>query len=163
MNVFNGKGFVMDLIDGVATRDLKIVPDERGFLMEMFRSDWEEFERFGQVYVTATYPGVVKAWHYHKKQTDHFIPLSGMSKVVLYDPREGSKTRGMVNEFFIGEQKRMLIKIPQGVYHGFKGIDTKVSLIVNVPTRLYDYNDPDEHRVPWDDPSIPYDWDRKNG
>jgi len=153
----------MQLIEGVSTRKLRLIPDERGFLMEMLRSDWPEFEQFGQVYVTAVYPGVVKGWHYHKKQSDHFICVSGMAKVVLYDDREGSSTRGLINEFFIGEQNPMLVKIPIGVYHGFKGISDKITLIVNVPTQLYNYEEPDEYRLPPHTDRIPYDWSRKDG
>jgi dTDP-4-dehydrorhamnose 3,5-epimerase len=151
------------MIQGVTTRQLRLVPDERGFLMEMLRADWEEFERFGQVYVTAVYPGVVKAWHYHKLQTDHFICLHGMAKVVLYDNREHSPTFGEVNEFFIGEQNPMLVKIPAGVMHGFKGIGTDMTLIVNVPTELYNYERPDEYRLPAHTDQVPYDWARKDG
>ncbi|MFH1537742.1 MAG: WxcM-like domain-containing protein, partial [bacterium] len=78
------------MIDGVKEKKLRVIPDERGFLMEMLRSDDPFFQKFGQVYLTAAYPGVVKGWHYHKKQTDHFIAVKGMMKVVLYDRREGS-------------------------------------------------------------------------
>ncbi len=153
----------MARIDGVVTRQLRLIPDERGFLMEMLRSDWPEFEQFGQVYVTAVYPGVVKGWHYHKKQADHFICVSGMAKVVLYDGREDSPTQGEINEFFIGERNPMLVKIPKGVYHGFKGISPAVTLIVNVPTERYNYEEPDEYRLPAHTDEIPYDWERKDG
>lgn len=153
----------MTLIDGVATRHLRLIPDERGYLMEMLRSDWPEFERCGQVYVTAVYPGVVKGWHYHRKQTDNFICVSGMAKVVLYDSREGSPTKGAINEFFIGDRNPMLLQIPPGVYHGFKGIGEHLTLIVNVPTELYDYADPDEYRLPPHSGDVPYDWSRKDG
>ena len=153
----------MALIDGVVTRKLRLIPDERGYLMEMLRSDWPEFEKFGQVYVTAVYPGVVKGWHYHRKQDDHFICVSGMAKVVLYDAREGSPTYGTINEFFIGDRNPMLVKIPKGVYHGFKGIGESLTLIVNVPTELYNYEEPDEYRLPPHTTEIPYDWSRKDG
>lgn len=153
----------MALIDGVVTRKLRLIPDERGFLMEMFRSDWPEYERFGQAYITAVYPGVVKGWHYHRKQDDHFVCVSGMAKVVLYDDRESSPTRGTINEFFIGERNPMLVKIPKGVYHGFKGIGESLTLIVNVPTELYNYEEPDEYRLPAHTDQIPYDWSRKDG
>lgn len=151
------------MIQGVTTRDLRVIPDERGYLMEMLRSDWEEFDQFGQVYITAVYPGVVKGWHYHKIQTDHFVCVQGMAKVVLYDDREDSPTRGEINEFFIGSLNPMLVKIPPGVMHGFKGISEEITLIVNVPTELYDYEEPDEYRLPAHTPEIPYDWARKDG
>ena len=151
------------MIEGVEVRKLRLIPDERGYLMEMLRSDWEEYEKFGQVYVTAVYPGVVKGWHYHKIQTDHFICVHGMAKVVLYDGREGSPTHGEVNEFFMGQQNPMLLKIPPGVMHGFKGISQEMALIVNVPTELYNYEHPDEYRLPAHTDQIPYDWSRKDG
>ena len=151
------------MIEGVKVRKLRLIPDERGYLMEMLRSDWEEYERFGQVYITAVYPGVVKGWHYHKIQTDHFICVHGMAKVVLYDGREGSPTHGEVNEFFMGWQNPTLLKIPPGVMHGFKGIGQEMALIVNVPTELYNYDQPDEYRLPAHTDEIPYDWSRKDG
>jgi len=91
------------LIEGVAARRAKVIPDERGRLGEIMRADDPWFEKFGQVYFTTTYPGVVKAWHYHKKQTDHFYVTKGTLKVALYDEREDSPTRGTVNEIYLGE------------------------------------------------------------
>ncbi len=104
------------MIEGVQVRKLRLIPDERGFLMELMRSDWEEFEAFGQVYITAVYAGVVKGWHYHKIQTDHFSCVQGMAKVVLYDGREDSPTHGEVNEFFMGRLNPIMLKIPKGVF-----------------------------------------------
>jgi dTDP-4-dehydrorhamnose 3,5-epimerase len=151
------------MIEGVRVRKLRLVPDERGFLMELLRSDWEEFDHFGQTYVTAVYPGVVKGWHYHRLQDDHFACVHGMAKVVLYDGREDSPTHGEVNEFFMGMLNPILLKIPRGVYHGFKGISTEITLIVNVPTQTYNYDEPDEYRLPAHTDEIPYDWARKDG
>jgi dTDP-4-dehydrorhamnose 3,5-epimerase len=151
------------VIEGVHVRQLRFIPDERGHLLEILRSDWPEFDKFGQVYMTAAYPGVVKGWHYHKLQTDHFVCVHGMAKVVLYDHRQGSPTHGEVNEFFIGELNPCLIKIPPNVVHGFKGVGHDVALMVNVPTELYDYGEPDEHRLPHDTDEIPYDWHLRHG
>jgi len=151
------------MIDGVKVKDLKVIPDERGLLMEMWRSDDPDFERFGQCYVTMVYPGVVKAWHYHKKQTDHFVCVGGMAKVVLHDRRDGSSTFGETNEFVIGWQRQRMVIIPKGVYHGFTAVGNEPASIINIPTELYDYDDPDEHRRPFDDPEIGYDWSVKNG
>ena len=146
------------IIDGVQTKQLRLNVDERGFLMEVMRPDWDVFEKFGQVYVTSAYPNVVKGWHYHKKQYDNFVCVKGMMKVALFDPRDNSPTKGMVNEFFIGERNPMLVKIPPYVYHGFKCIGTEEALIVNVPTGTYNYGEPDEYRLPPDTKDIPYDW-----
>ena len=149
-------------IQGVKTRTLRLLPDERGWLMEILRADDELFQKFGQVYVSATYPGVVKAWHYHKLQLDNFACIAGMVKLVLVDTREDSPTHGAVNEFVIGIQNPMLIQVPNLVYHGWKCISDEPSLVVNVPTETYRYKDPDEYRL---EPhgTLPYDWTRKDG
>ena len=126
--------------------------------MELMRSDWDLFEKFAQVYVTAVYPGVVKAWHYHKKQTDNMICIKGMLKLALYDSRKSSSTYKQVKEIFFGERKPLLIRIPPLVYHGFKAVGGEAAYAVNVPTELYDYKKPDELRLPPDTKRIPYDW-----
>ena len=151
------------LIEGVKSKKLRLIPDERGWLMEILRSDDAEFfTKFGQVYVSTTYPGVVKAWHYHKQQIDNFTCISGMVKLVLIDTRDNSSTKGAVNEFFLGTQNPTLVQVPNLVYHGWKCISTNVSTVVNVPTELYRYDDPDEYRLQ-PHGSLPYDWARKDG
>lgn len=153
----------MELIEGVQTKSLRVMPDERGRLMEVFRADDPLFERFGQVYVTTAYPGVVKAWHMHLKQTDHMAVVSGMMKIVLYDARPQSKTRGLVNELFVGVHNPLLVVIPPGVQHGFKCISQEEAMVVNVPDLPYNYQQPDEYRLPPNTPDIPYDWARRDG
>lgn len=149
------------MIDGVIAKKLTPNADERGCLTEILREDDEIFERFAQVYVSLNYPGVVRAWHYHKKQNDFFCVVKGMVKVALYDARDDSPTKGEVQEFFFGEQNPILLRIPIGVMHGYKTIGTEPSLLLNFPTMTYDRNAPDEYRVAWDSPDIPYDWDIK--
>jgi len=151
------------MIEDVRTKPLRVIPDERGRLMEMLRSDDELFRGFGQLYLTTAYPGVVKAWHYHKKQWDHFVCIRGTMKVVLYDSRDGSPTHGEVNEFFLGDHNPILLQIPPLVYHGFKCVSDYEAMVVNCPTEVYDYKNPDEFRVPPHDNDIPYDWARKDG
>ena len=151
------------LIDGVKVKRLRAIPDERGRLVEMLRSDDEFFIKFGQVYMTAGYPGVVKGWHYHKKQIDNFIAVKGMMKVVLYDGRDNSPTRGEVNEFFIGEKNMLIVQIPTFVLHGFKTISETEAILINCPTEVYSHSDPDEFRVDPHDNDVPYDWARKDG
>jgi len=146
------------MIEGVVTKQLKQVADERGWLIEIMRSDWEQFQKFGQVYVTAAYPQVVKAWHMHKKQTDNIACIKGKIKLVLCDGRDGSKTKGEVNEFIIGERNILMVQVPPEVWHGFKAISEEYALMKNVPTELYNYKEPDEHRLPPDTKKIPYDW-----
>lgn len=151
------------MITGVSIKKLRVIPDERGYLMEMLRADEEIFEKFGQVYMTAVYPGVVKGWHYHKLQTDFMVCVSGMIKLVLFDPRPDSPTHRQINELFVGEHNPALVKTPPLVYHGFKGIGTQTALIVNTVTEPYNYERPDEFRVAWDSLDVPYDWSLKNG
>ena len=151
------------MIDGVKIKKLKVIPDERGRLMEMFRSDDEFFEKFGQVYVTATYPGVVKGWHKHEVQSDNMACVAGMVKVALYDARTNSPTCGEVNQFFMGIHNPVLIHIPPGVYHGWLCVSETESLVVNCPTEKYDYENPDEQRLDPHTKDIPYDWTRKDG
>ena len=150
-------------IDGVKVKALRMIPDERGWLMEILRADdGDFFTRFGQVYVSATYPGVVKAWHFHRRQVDNFACLSGMIKLVLLDTRDGSPTKGVVNELFLGTEQRLLVQIPPLVYHGWKCISTEMSMVLNVPSDPYHYEQPDEYRLEPHD-TLPYDWTRKDG
>ena len=146
------------MIDGVKIKNLMVVPDERGRLMEILRCDDDLYENFGQVYFTTAYPGVVKAWHLHRKQRDNITCVNGMVKVVLYDAREDSPTHCDLNEFFIGEHNPMLISIPPFVYHGFKSIGIVTAFCINVPTYPYNYNEPDEFRLEPNTAEIPYEW-----
>lgn len=151
------------LIEGVEVKQLRWITDERGKLMEMLRCDEPLFEKFGQVYVTVGYLGVVKAWHYHKKQRDNQVIVKGMAKIALYDQREDSPTKGMVNEFFIGEDNPILISIPQLVAHGFKAYGSGPAYLVNTVTEPYNHQKPDEFRIDPFDNDIPYNWGLKQG
>jgi dTDP-4-dehydrorhamnose 3,5-epimerase len=151
------------MIDGVIIKKLKVIADERGRLMEILRGDDNFFEKFGQVYMTTAYPGVVKGWHYHKKQSDNMAVVKGMMKIVLYDSRKESATFGEVNEIIAGIHNPVLVHIPPFVYHGFKCISEDEAIVVNVPTELYNYQEPDEFRLPPHTGDIPYSWDRKDG
>lgn len=131
--------------------------------MEMLRADDDLFIKFGQIYMTTAYPGVVKAWHYHKKQIDNFVVVKGMMKVVLYDGRADSPTYKEINEFFMGEHNPILLQIPAFVYHGFKCISETEAIVINCPTEVYSYENPDEYRLPPHGGEIPYDWSRKDG
>lgn len=150
------------MITGVEVKKLKVIPDERGRLMEILRSDEPIFKKFGQIYMTTAYPGVVKGWHYHKVQWDHFVVVKGMLKLVLVDQREDSETKDEINEFFLGVHNPILVAVPPLVLHGFKGIDVDETIVVNCPTEVYHYNDPDEYRMDPHISEIPYDWDRRD-
>jgi len=149
------------MIDGVRLKNLKVIPDERGWLMEMLRCDDEMFVKFGQVYLSVVYPGVVKGWHYHRVQTDSFTVVKGMAKVVLYDGREDSPTYQELNEFFLGDRNPLLLVIPPLVVHGMKGIGPEPAYLINCPTEPYNYENPDEYRIDPHGDEIPYDWGLK--
>ncbi len=150
------------MIEGVVVKPLKWIPDERGRLMEVLRADDALFERFGQVYVTTVFQGIVKGWHYHKQQTDHFACVAGMIKLVLYDNRSASTTKGETNEFFLGIYQPLLVKVPPLVLHGFQGVSDGESIVMNVPTYPYQHQQPDEYRVDPQSAEVPYDWHRKD-
>ena len=150
----------MPLIKDLAVKPLKIIADERGRLFEVLRCDEPFFTRFGQVYCTSVTFGVVKGWHYHKKQVDNFVCVSGMIKLVAYDSRPDSPTHRQINEFFIGVHNQQLVRIPAGVHHGFKGISHPESIIINVPTEPYHHDEPDEYRLDPHGKEIPYNWER---
>jgi len=151
------------MIKGVATKKLKVIPDERGRLTEILRMDEEMFNQFGQVYVTTTLPEVVKAWHLHKLQTDNVACVQGMIKLVLYDPREDSPTYQELDQFYLGIHNPLLVQIPPHVYHGWKCVSMEEAIVVNIPTEVYNYEQPDEFRLEAHTQEIPYTWSRKDG
>ena len=146
------------MITGVRTKELRVIHDERGWLMEILRCDDELFTKFGQVYLTTAYPGVVKAWHLHKKQTDNFTCIHGSMQVALYDDRKDSATYQEINEFILGKEHPLLVSVPPFVYHGFKALGTEIAYFLSVPTEPYNYKKPDEYRLPPDTKEIPYEW-----
>ena len=148
------------MIDGVKVKKLKVVPDDRGRLMEILRRDEELFEQFGQVYVTTAYPGIIKAWHYHKLQSDNFTCVTGKIRLALYDSRKDSPTYREVNEFVLSFEEPILVHIPPFIYHGFKCVDKKESIIINTVTEPYNKQNPDEYRLDAFENDINYDWKR---
>jgi dTDP-4-dehydrorhamnose 3,5-epimerase len=151
------------MIQGLKTKKLKVIPDQRGRLMEILRADDDLFEAFGQVYMTTTYPGVVKAWHLHKKQKDNVACVQGMIKLAVYDPREDSPTYKQVDEFYLGIHNPLLVQLPAGVYHGWMCVSMEEAIVVNVPTEVYNRKNPDEFRLDPHENDIPYDWRRRDG
>ncbi|MDI3312016.1 MAG: dTDP-4-dehydrorhamnose 3,5-epimerase family protein [Thermoanaerobacterium sp.] len=149
------------MIDGVIVKPLKKIPDERGCIFHMLRNDYPEFEQFGEIYFSMVYPNAIKAWHLHKKMILNYAVISGMIKLVLYDDRENSPTKGELMEIFTGEQNYCLIKIPSGIWNGFKGIGDKPAIVANCATIPHD---PEEivRISPFTD-KIPYNWEIKHG
>ena len=144
------------MIQGVSIHPLKQIPDERGKIMHMLRADDPHFQEFGEVYFSVVYPGVVKGWHLHKQMTLNYAVIVGMIKLALYDDRNESPTRGELMELFIGESNYVLVKIPPGVWNGFKGVGENQAIVANcatlphAPEEIVRMNPFDKH--------IPYDW-----
>ena len=136
--------------------------DDRGFFMEVLRDDDNLLKRFGQASMSMTYPGVIKAFHYHKMQDDLWFFPSGNAQVVLHDMREDSPTKGETNVFYMGEHNPMLLYIPVGVAHGYRVLGNIPATIVYFTTESYDPKGPDEYRIQWDDPAIGFDWSTQN-
>ena len=148
------------MIDGVIIKPLKQIPDERGKVMHMLRVDDSEFEKFGEIYFSVVNPGKIKGWHLHKKMTLNYTVVSGLIKLVLYDPRDDSLTKGELQEIFLGEDKYCLVKIPKGIWNGFMGISSKPAIVANLATEPHD---PDEIvRIDPFSKDIPYNWGSKS-
>lgn len=149
------------VIHGVAVRPLRRIPDERGAILHMLRADDPHFERFGEIYFSMVYPGVVKAWHIHRRMTLNYAVVSGMVKLVLYDERPESPTRKTLMELFVGEQNYALVTIPPGVWNGFKGMGVTPAIVANCATESHD---PAEiERLDPQSDRIPYRWDIRQG
>ncbi len=153
----------MALIEGIIIKHLKPILDERGYLQECFRSDWSMFKKFGQAYITIAFPNVVKAWHMHKIQMDNMTCICGNAKLVLYDNRKESSTYKKIKEIFFGEKNPLMVTIPPYIWHGFKAIGQEKIIVLNCPTELYNYDNPDEYRLPYNTEEIDYNWEIKMG
>jgi dTDP-4-dehydrorhamnose 3,5-epimerase len=148
------------MIEGLVVKKLDIIADERGSVMHMLRADDPEFEVFGEIYFSTVFPGVVKGWHLHRRMTLNYAVVFGMIKLVLFDDRPASSTRGKVEELFIGEQNYTLVKIPPEVWNGFKGIGVRPAIVANCATLPHD---PAEIvRLDPMSREIPYDWQLVN-
>ncbi|MCS1351121.1 dTDP-4-dehydrorhamnose 3,5-epimerase family protein [Mechercharimyces sp. CAU 1602] len=146
------------MINGVVVKRLEKYCDDRGTFMEIVRDDEELLEHFGQASASMSYPGVIKAFHYHERQDDLWYFSSGNAQVVLYDLRTHSPTEGETNVFYLGEENPCTVLIPKGVAHGYRVLGNKPATILYFTTRSYNRTCPDEHRIPWDDARIGFDW-----
>ena len=145
------------MIDGVKIIPKKQIIDERGKIMHMLRNDDKNFSKFGEIYFSYTHPNTVKAWHLHKRMTVNYVCVVGKIKLVLFDDREKSITRGELQEIFLTTENYNLVSVQPGIWNGFKSIENKSSIIANCSDIPHD---PDEMlRKPHDDPYFNYNWD----
>ncbi len=149
------------MIEGVEVHPLKQILDERGKIMHMLRSDAPHFKKFGEIYFSCVNPGAIKAWHIHKVMTLNYTCVGGSVKFVLFDSREGSPTKGKVQEIFLGESNYVLVTVPPLVWNGFKGIGDKTSTIANCATHVHDASE--ISRLDPFSKEIPYDWAIRHG
>ena len=148
------------MIEGIEIKQLKKIADERGSVMHMMRYDDPVFEGFGEIYFSTVYPGAIKGWHLHKEMTLNYAVVSGMIKLVLFDDRKESKTKGEIMEIFMGDKNYCLVRIPKGIWNGFKGIGTTEAIVANCATSPHSADE-----VIRKDPfskDIGYDWELKN-
>ncbi|MFB3096384.1 MAG: dTDP-4-dehydrorhamnose 3,5-epimerase family protein [Nitrosopumilaceae archaeon] len=158
------------MLPGVKVSEITKHPDERGSFSEIFRQDWPNFietdDKILQANLSYSHPGIIRAWHKHLRgQVDYFITIKGTIKICAYDDKEDSATRGQLDEIISTGDKLQCVRIPGFYYHGYKVMGKEPALLVYLTTRLYDYKNPDEPRIAWDDPSVidpqtkkPYDW-----
>ncbi len=145
------------LIDGVVWRQAVTHPDERGSLCEVFNPAWDlSDEPLVYVYQITIRPGQIKGFVLHRTYSDRLFFSLGTAKIVLYDDRDGSPTRGLLNELHFGDDNRALLVIPPGVWHAVQNVGTTDALFINCPTKPYDHEDPDKWALPRDTDLIPY-------
>lgn len=149
------------MIDGVTIRPLRQILDERGKIMHMLRADAPHFQAFGEIYFSCVFPDVIKGWHIHEKMTLNYAVPHGRIKLVLFDDRPKSPTKGEVQEIFLGPDNYNLVTIPPLVWNGFKGFGNEMAIVANCSDIPHD---PTEiRRMDPFDPSIPYKWEIRHG
>lgn len=144
------------MIDGVEVIPLRRIPDERGTIFHMLKCTDAHFRQFGEIYFSTVYPGVIKGWHKHQEMTLNYACIDGRIKLVLYDDRQGSPTKGELMEIFLGQDNYSLVIIPPDVWNGFKGMSTPKAIVANCCTHPHDPQR-SARMDPLDNP-FPYNW-----
>ena len=148
------------MIDGVKITPLRQILDERGKVMHMLKCDSDIFQQFGEIYFSCVYPGAIKGWHIHRRMTLNYAVPHGNIKLVLYDDRPDSHTKGELQEIFLGPDNYLLVTVPPMIWNGFKGIGAEMAIVANCASIPHD---PEEiERLDLFDSSIPYDWEIKH-
>ena len=146
------------IIEGVIIKELKRFNDKKGIVMHIMKSTDKDFKKFGEVYCSAIYPGAVKGWHYNKHITKNYVVLQGMIKLVLFDGRENSSSKGLIQEIIMGEQNYIRVSIPPGIWSGFKCLGDSLALVCNVIDKPHEPED--ARQCDPDNAHIPYDWEK---
>jgi dTDP-4-dehydrorhamnose 3,5-epimerase len=144
-------------IDGVTLTPLREIRDERGAVLHMLRCDAAGFERFGECYFSEVVPGAVKAWKRHREQTQNLAVPAGRMRIVIYDARAGSTSRGRVDVLELGRPDAYArLRIPPGLWYGFSCLGETPALLANCADLPHD--PAESETLPPDDPAVPYSW-----
>ena len=150
---------LQERIDGVSIREVLHVPRDHGVITEMYRPEWDPSGLpVVHIYQSRLFPAAIGAWSCHAKTIDRLFVSQGHLKIVLYDGREESPTYGRIMELHAGDVRPAFLVLPIGIWHGVQNLGSIDALLINFPSRAYDYNDPDHYRLPYDSPEIPYTW-----
>ncbi len=144
------------MITDVQINKLKKIPDERGAIFHMLKKNDPHFIKFGEIYFSIAYPGIIKGWHEHTKQIQNYAVIDGMIKLVLFDNRKNSKTYKKIQELYLGDMNYILVTIPTGIITSYKCIGKKNSILANCSTLPHDPNEMINYEL--SDKKIPYDW-----
>tara|TARA_Y100001958_G_C20827286_1_gene279601 strand:- start:119 stop:565 length:447 start_codon:yes stop_codon:yes gene_type:complete len=147
------------MINGVIVTKLKKIPDERGAIFHMLRNDDSHFKKFGEIYFSIAYPGIIKGWHEHTRQVQNYAVVDGMIKLVLYDNRKKSNTYKKIQEIYMGDLNYQLVTIPTGIINAYKCIGTTKSILANCSTLPHEPNEMINYNI--NSKKIPYDWNAK--
>ena len=144
------------MIDGVKINKKKQIIDKRGKIMHMLRVDDKELIKFGEIYFSYTYPGAIKAWHRHKEMTLTYAAVSGKIKLVLFDDRKNSPSKGKLEEIFLSDEDYFTVTVPPLIWNGFKSIENKSAIVANCTDTPHSENEIERRK--YNDPNIPYNW-----
>ena len=150
------------MIKDVAIKKVVRHSDDRGFFSEIIKESEETFHEVKQTSYTETYPGVIKAFHWHKKQWDIWFVVSGNMQIVLHDMREDSETRGETQVVYAGKDNPVLVSIPPYVAHGYRVLGNEKACLFYHTSEAYNPKEPDEERIDFDDPKIGFNWETEN-
>lgn len=151
-------------IDGVVIREVLHVPRDHGVITEMYRPEWDPTGLpVVQIYQSRLFASAIGAWSCHARTVDRLFVNQGHLKIVLYDGREESPTHGRIMELHVGDARPAFLVLPIGIWHGLQNLGSTDALLLNFPSRAYDYADPDHYRLPYDSPEIPYSWVPNHG
>ena len=144
------------MIEGVKISHLKIISDDRGKIMHMIRADSPIFKKFGEIYFSTIYQNIIKGWHLHLRSTLNYACIKGKVKLVLFDDRKSSKTKGLIQEIILSNESHLLVSIPPMIWNGFCSADENIAVLANCSDIPHDKEE--IIRLPFDDPKFPYKW-----